>query len=268
MLARLIPETGEAEEALCPGIESFNVYKTVDGGPSMPLTERPDYRVINSEVPLSLSGAFYADGDPCREAIIMTISRDAFIGGTEYLRTFFDLMRSNRIIANLQIANVLLLANGGDPETEALLEVCRQPFSDIAITDAVMSPAIPRAGDTVSFSLEVSNLGTLEFSDVAVSVDFESVNGGYLVPPPVGTMPRVTLAPGETVTVLFDYWELGPEHANEDVRFIPYADRLFVLDEPDESNNRWNLGVVHIEPAAAGILDVAEAQTEPVVGRP
>jgi hypothetical protein len=84
-------------------------------------TSLPTYGMINSERPLDNFANFYAQGSPCREAIIMRMNREAHSKGNEYLRKLFKLLRAEPIVTISEIASAILLASDNDAAVKTFL---------------------------------------------------------------------------------------------------------------------------------------------------
>src|SRR5262249_19812479 len=83
-----------------------------------------------------------------------------------------------------------------------------ETIKDLAITRALMRPQRPAADDTLHISLRITNLGNVEIVDAVISVFIEIGNTAYARPDQL--LPKVSLAPGETICLSFD-WALLPE---------------------------------------------------------
>jgi len=121
MIARLFADHVHFTQLLCPEVEFYNMSK-VTNGERTELTEPPDRCLINSERPLDTFANLSAKGDPCREAIIMQMNREAYNKGNTYLRKLFQLMRNEDINTDNQIARVVLMASDNDPTVKNFLE--------------------------------------------------------------------------------------------------------------------------------------------------
>lgn len=121
MIARLFADGVHFTQLLCPEVEFYNIFKITDGERTE-LTEPPDLRLINSERPLNSFANLYANGDSCREAIIMQMNREAYNKEAVYLRKLFRRMRNEDINTDDQIARVVLMASDNDPTVKNFLE--------------------------------------------------------------------------------------------------------------------------------------------------
>lgn len=120
MLARLFENDSNLLPLLCPNVQFTNIQKQ-ENGQTQFLTTLPSLWEINSTLPLETFGTFYTAGDPCKEAIILQINRDALAGGQAYLRKLFSILSSNPIDTNQEIAQAVLLAHDNDPAVRAFL---------------------------------------------------------------------------------------------------------------------------------------------------
>jgi hypothetical protein len=114
MVTRLFVHPIKFIQMLCPDVQFYNIYKR-SNGVITELTEPPDLYEINSYLPLDNFANYYANGDPCREAIIMQMNREAHDQGQTYLRKLFRLMRTESISTDEEVAHVILLASDNDP---------------------------------------------------------------------------------------------------------------------------------------------------------
>ncbi len=121
MVARLFANPSNILPLLCPSVQFTDIQK-VENGQTQILTTLPSLWEMNSTLPLENFGTQYANGDVCKQAIILQINRDALAGGQTYLRKLFSILSINDIDTDQKIAQAVLLANGNDPAVKAFLQ--------------------------------------------------------------------------------------------------------------------------------------------------
>ena len=121
MLARLFADGLHFSKLLCPDVAFNNTTMITANRDIVPLVEPPDLRQINSGRPSDNFANFYAQGLPCREAIIIQMNREAHSKGQTYLRKLFTLLRTEPIVTLAEIATAILLATDNDAAVKTFL---------------------------------------------------------------------------------------------------------------------------------------------------
>jgi uncharacterized repeat protein (TIGR01451 family) len=109
---------------------------------------------------------------------------------------------------------------------------------DLTITAIMLSPELPKTGETVTISIIVENQGTdsADSSRLTGTLDGEEVLSVWLAP----------LTSGASITETFTWQAEVGDHC-----FIAFADANDVVDESDETNNS---AIIHFSTLAADLI--------------
>ena len=136
------------------------------------------------------------------------------------------------------------------------------PMADLAIrvSDIVVTPYPPEAGETVQVAVTVTNRGDRDASSTQLRLVRGDPGAGGVA---VGQADLPALGPGSSITATFDWLASGTPGTTS---LVAVADATFSLAESDETNNQAALPVTLTGPTGPGPdLEVPLVEAEPPV---